>query len=589
MKPRYNLWAVSLVLTVILVLNISLVRAAIPASERQALIYFYYSLGGNDWNINTGWLGDVGTECSWRGVTCTGDRVTRLYIPSNNLIGPIPISLEDLPLLTVLDLHNNGLSGPILLELADLSGLLELDLSHNELTGPIPAELGSLLNLLKLDLGDNLLTGSIPPELGSLSTLQGLYLSSNQLTGPIPPELGDLTSLLTLYLPNNQLSGSIPSELGSLSSLQGGLYLSDNQLTGQIPPELGNLTSAWNIQLDFNQLSGPIPPELGGLSGIYYLVLSSNGLTGSIPSELGSLSTVRRIDLSSNRLSGPIPPELSNLPNLVLLDLSFNRLTGSIPQEFSTLPSIENIDVRSNNLVGDLPIALINLTILEDHGSYLDFNGLFTNDPALAAFLEQKFGSTWADTQTVPPENVSAINVSDHAVWLVWDPVTYIDPGGYEVFFAPVGTNNWKSGGWTVEKSVTEFPVTGLSSGSSFDFAVASFTQPHIQNENYILSWASDSLVATTANIGCLEPMILIDWGCGITLSVDGTNDTFLWSTGETTATITVTPTSPQWYWVTVTFGASCEETVAVFVDPAIVFADGFELGDTSAWTQVAR
>jgi len=147
MKLRQNLWVVHAMLIVFLFLSVVPVCAAIPDSERQALIYLYYGTGGNEWNRNTGWLGSAGTECDWYGVTCDAGAgsVIEIDLHSNNMVGALPFSL------------------------GDFQGLLFLDLSDNHLSGPIPSELGGLSSLQELYLTENQIDGSIPPELGELS------------------------------------------------------------------------------------------------------------------------------------------------------------------------------------------------------------------------------------------------------------------------------------------------------------------------------------------------------------------------------------------------------------------------------------
>ena len=54
-------------------LLISLARvsyAQVPQIERDALVALYNFTGGANWTDNTGWLGAVGTECTWFGVRC---------------------------------------------------------------------------------------------------------------------------------------------------------------------------------------------------------------------------------------------------------------------------------------------------------------------------------------------------------------------------------------------------------------------------------------------------------------------------------------------------------------------------------------
>jgi len=281
------------------------VKSPIPVGERSALVDLYNSTNGPGWINSTGWLGPVGTECTWFGVTCNpgATHVTDLSLATNNLVGTIPASL------------------------ASLASLQNLRLSTNQLTGVIPPELGGLANLRYWYLDSNQLTGTIPPGLGNLASLQDLSLSANQLTGTIPPELGNLANLQSLRLDSNQLAGTIPPELGSLTNLQY-LLLSSNQLGGPVPPQLGILTNLQYLALSFNLLTGPIPPALGGLTSLRSLSLSSNQLTGSIPPELGGLTDLRDVNLSSNQMTGEIPAEIQNLTSLVNdhSDLRWNAL-----------------------------------------------------------------------------------------------------------------------------------------------------------------------------------------------------------------------------------------------------------------------
>ena len=144
----------------------SAAHAAIPGSERDALIAFYESTNGDSWTDSSGWMGAPGTECSWFGIGChgAGDTVTSIVLADNALTGSIPTFLEDLTNLEVLELRGN------------------------QLEGPIPSELGNLSELLSLELNGNKLTGSVPPELGNLSKLTRLILELNDLSGPLPPE-----------------------------------------------------------------------------------------------------------------------------------------------------------------------------------------------------------------------------------------------------------------------------------------------------------------------------------------------------------------------------------------------------------------
>ncbi len=163
--------------------------AQVPQIERDALVTLYNSTDGANWTDNTGWMGAVGTECSWSGVTCTNGSVSRLWFWTNGLNGTIPSELGNLSNLTSLNLGNNSLSGTIPSELGNLKNLTFFNIGGNSLSGSIPAELGNLVYLTTFTVRDNNLSGEIPNELGGIKNLTYLDLwGENSFTGSIPRE-----------------------------------------------------------------------------------------------------------------------------------------------------------------------------------------------------------------------------------------------------------------------------------------------------------------------------------------------------------------------------------------------------------------
>lgn len=549
--------------TAILVLTLlatSAVEAQVPQIERDALIALYNSTNGDTWTDNTGWLGAAGTECGWYGVGCFDGHVQWLNMNTNQLNGSLPAELGDLTSLTTLWLYSN------------------------QLTGSIPPQIENLTSLRDVQLNSNQLTGSLPSEMGNLTNLEDLRLYSNQLSGPIPPQFENLSSLRVLLMNNNHLSGSIPVEIGNLANLVT-LNLNGNQLSGSIPPQLGDLTNLTSLYLAFNQLTGDIPPQLEGLTSVTILHLNSNRLSGSIPPELGNLASLQNLRLYSNRLSGNIPQEMGTMTGLTNLDLNSNQLSGDIPPQLGSLTNLGNLRLESNQLRGEVPSELANLTALNTNGLDLRYNALHSGDATLIAFLDSKQnGGDWQSTQTIAPENVTVGWLGDHTVWLSWDAVSYqIAPGGYETLVAPSAGGAWVSAGKTASKTEIEIPVTALDPGVSYDLVVVSFTNPNLYNENLVTSDQSDPTMAFTADLGCATPVIDIARGYPCTLSLTDAFDSYVWSTGETTATIDVDPTQLRFHWVTVTSTGSCQESAIILADPEI-FADDFESGDTLAW-----
>lgn len=367
-------------------------EAAIPASQRQALESLYNATGGANWSNRTGWMGAPGTECTWFGVYCDsfGNSVVALVLGENNLVGPLPSDIAQLPDVDYLGLWDNVLSGSIPPSIGTMTKMKYLYLDGNRLTGSVPPELANLTALEELSLYENQLTGSIPEGLGNLPALTVLSLSRNQLTGPIPASLGNATNLFFIALNENKLSGPIPDSLRNLTALEF-LSLHTNGLTGPIPSWIGELANLADLRLSFNPLSGTIPESIGNLTKLEVLYLGETGLSGTLPASLANLSAMIDLEiwrtgiggpipaglgnlpaleflyLADNQLSGPIPPDLGSAPVLRVLALQFNQLSGTIPVEFAGNGALRELSVRGNELTGSIPPelgSLPNLTYL---------------------------------------------------------------------------------------------------------------------------------------------------------------------------------------------------------------------------------
>ncbi|MFC2146693.1 fibronectin type III domain-containing protein [Acidobacteriota bacterium] len=297
----------------------------------------------------------------------------------------------------------------------------------------------------------------------------------NNLNGNMPPELGNLSQLEYLFLADNYtLSGSIPNELGKLSNLI--LFqASVNQLTGSIPPELGNLKKLKGLRLYANRLSGSLPPELGNLTELDDFMMGMNLFSGNIPPELGNLGKVRYFDLYDNRLSGRIPAELGNLASVEYLGLYWNRLTGKIP------------------------VTLVNL---RSAAIKIDYNGLYTDNDTLRAFLDSNTPG-WENTQTIAPSDVTVTPLSQTSARISWTPISYTwDTGGYRIFYRLSSKNSRTYSGMTADKLASSYEVTGLAPGDHYCFAVQTRTNPHYINPNTVDSEFSSEVCTAVGSIG---------------------------------------------------------------------------------------
>ncbi|KAL4179044.1 hypothetical protein AMTRI_Chr13g118130 [Amborella trichopoda] len=189
-------------------------------------------------NSLTSWTNRT-SICTWFGISCLQNRVTKLVLESQSLKGRL-LNITDLTNLRVLSLSHNQLYGHIP-DLSSLSSLRLLFLSHNNLSGQIPAPLPTLF---RLDLSYNSLGGQIPASLGSMTQLLTLRLESNHLTGSVS-EFLNLTALKDFNVSYNQLSGNVPENLAvfPITSFSGNPSLCGNPLArcpirvaGSVPP-----------------------------------------------------------------------------------------------------------------------------------------------------------------------------------------------------------------------------------------------------------------------------------------------------------------------------------------------------------------
>jgi len=474
-------------------------QAAIPASERSALVALYESTGGAAWTDRTGWLGAPGTECSWHGVECNdaGAAVVAILLTDNNLVGVLPTQLGSLSSLERLELAANQLSGPVPQELSPLRELRHLDLSVNELTGPLPPFIGELTNLNWLDLHGNQLTGALPESFSALVNLTWLDLRANPLGGSIPPWIDGLMNLEGLLLGGTQLTGSIPDAVVRLANLSS-LVLTENRLTGPIPAGIGDLRNLAYLTLDRNRLSGDIPAGLWTLTELRELRLDDNELTGSIPSSVGQLTLVEVMLLGTNHLSGEIPAEIGGLQSVIVLGLGANRFEGSIPSAIGNLSRLEALDLDKNRLRGAVPGTLMNLGALADGGLRLDYNLLHTSDAALRLFLESKAGPEWESTQTVPPTGIVIGERTDRSIVVSWNPIAYQgESGGYEVVATP--SSGAPIIATTASKSIDSVLVRGTEPSTTYSISVRSTTHPHGFQQNFLRSDPAPAVSATTA------------------------------------------------------------------------------------------
>ncbi|XP_031090763.1 protein STRUBBELIG-RECEPTOR FAMILY 7-like [Ipomoea triloba] len=245
-------WAVALLIGILLNSPPSAVADTDP-TDASVLRGLFSSL--NSPQQLTKWTANGGDPCveSWKGVSCSGNRVTEIQISGLALTGSMGFQLDQLKSVTTFDISNNllgnslpyqlppnvqklnlagnGFTGGLPYSISQMAPLEYLNVSHNQLQGEVTVMFVSLTNLSTLDFSFNSLAGNIPQTFSSLTNMKNMYLENNVFTGTI--DVLATLPLDNLNVENNHFTGWIPSQLQGINSLQTG---GNSWNTGPAPP-----------------------------------------------------------------------------------------------------------------------------------------------------------------------------------------------------------------------------------------------------------------------------------------------------------------------------------------------------------------
>lgn len=315
------------------------------------------------------WAGEIG-----------GEWLYYLDLSHNSITG-LPQFRDGLQFLF---LKSNLIEEPFPVSICNMKQLIALDMSNNNFFGMLPQCFGNISSiLLMVDLGKNHFHGTIPNVYEDYGKLEGIILNGNQLEGEVPSSLSKCQSLKVLDLGNNRLNGTFPSWLGDLPNLQA-LVLKSNNFHGPIvssPQVKLPFPSLKVVDLSRNGFVGHLPsiylqnfnamkdvirmspqPEYVNMGGVYYsVIIAVKGQLLPFPKITIDYTIV---DLSFNKFEGEIPSIIGDLTSLIVLDLSHNSLTGGIPFALGKMAQIESLDLSWNQLTKEIPRSLVDLTFL---------------------------------------------------------------------------------------------------------------------------------------------------------------------------------------------------------------------------------
>ncbi len=165
------------------------VRQSYVDVEREALVAFYESTGGDSWKNKTNWCSDLPIS-EWYGVSTDENGSVRvLTLDSNNLSGNIPDIFESLPNIRTLQLANNNLSGELPQSIYKAADLFRIYLQDNRLEGPLSEDIGNWQNIESIEISRNNFSGVLPSALGKLPKLEYCGVILNRFLGELSPEI----------------------------------------------------------------------------------------------------------------------------------------------------------------------------------------------------------------------------------------------------------------------------------------------------------------------------------------------------------------------------------------------------------------
>ncbi|VVA23038.1 PREDICTED: probable LRR receptor [Prunus dulcis] len=190
-------------------------------TDRLALLAIKAQIKQDPHNVLSAWNESI-HFCSWHGVSCgrhhrQRQRVTKLNLQSQDLVGSLSPNIGNLSFLRELELQNNNFSSKIPPEIGNLRRLQVLSLHNNSFSGPIPYNISYCSNLIYMNFGFNGLVGNlsslepIPSSMIGLKALEELDLSHNNLWCEIPKFLERFVSLKKLDLSFNDFWGAVPT------------------------------------------------------------------------------------------------------------------------------------------------------------------------------------------------------------------------------------------------------------------------------------------------------------------------------------------------------------------------------------------
>ncbi len=313
-----------------------------------------------------------------------------LYVYSNNFAGLMQSQFGNFINLKKFNTASCGFLGVLPTSLRNLTQLEEFYLASNNFNSDLGEVISAMPNLRILSASVNKLgkNRALPTSLYNLSRLTYLDLSNNEYEFYILPQISNLQNLEILLLNNNKLAQNLPSSMGNLSKLST-CNISNNSLTERVPIQIYYAPSLVSLNLSYNQIKDVLPTGLRLPSVLSYLDLSHNlfqteplevlpnsPIATQLTYSLNSFTNLAYLDLSFNNLQHFEKIDFYELRNLQTIKLNNNKLNGQLSERISTISSLGLLNISTNNFTGTLPSQIGNMTSIQTFiASFNQFEG----------------------------------------------------------------------------------------------------------------------------------------------------------------------------------------------------------------------
>ncbi len=314
--------------------SITILDVVEVVSEEDLLLVteFYNSTNGDNWANNSGWLSEEPIG-NWYGITVDGDKIIKIDLRNNNLVGTVPNSALDISYLDTLLLSGNSLTD--LPPLNEIPGIKLLDISQNLLSFSVFEEFSS---------ADNTVYSPQRPLLEEVNILAQLN-DVVTLNRAIPGQ-----QLSYSWFKNGQTyAGTGPSiQVTAESFAAEGKYTV--QVTSALIPNLSINSKSINLKVSSLERDSTVLVALYDSLGGDSWTKKANWKTGKVTDWEGVQFVENRlvgINFADNNLAGVVPEEINDALELINVDLSGNQITG-LPK--ITLTGQTTFNVSNNRL-----------------------------------------------------------------------------------------------------------------------------------------------------------------------------------------------------------------------------------------------